>query len=456
MTALPSSSDTAPIEHLDQLTAWFAGGCKPVTGPLRVGTEHEKFMVNRATGHPVPYAGDTGIRAVLEGLTAFGWEPVLENGNPIALVRDGAAVSLEPGGQLELSGAPLVTLHETACETRQHFEEVQAVCDVLGLDMLMTGFHPDWQRENMPWMPKGRYDIMGDYMPKRGTLGLDMMLRTCTIQANLDYTSEGDMVDKFRAALALQPVATALFANSPFRDGQDTGFQSFRSQVWTDTDPDRCGVPGFVFEDSMGFERYRDYALDVPMYFVYREGRYLDASGQNFRDFLAGRLPALPGELPTLADWANHLSTLFPEVRLKRYLEMRGADCGPESHIVALPALWTGLLYDQQALDGALELVNDWTPDQHQQIRQDVPRHGLKTPVTDQQTLGDVAAVVLELADAGLARRAQLDARGQDERQYLDPLREILEQGQTLADVMRTDRLAAFTVQEQQRQAQWG
>jgi glutamate--cysteine ligase len=435
MTALPDTAATAMIADTAQLVEWFAAGCKP-DASRRVGTEHEKFVFDRTTGQPVPYDGKRGIRAILEGLTAFGWEPVLENGQPIALVRGQAAVSLEPGGQLELSGAPLATLHETAAETRQHLEEVKAVCDPLGLGVLGVGFHPAWRRAEMPWMPKGRYAIMRAYMPTKGMLGLDMMLRTCTIQANLDYTSESDMVRKFRAALALQPVATALFANSPLRDGRDTGFQSFRSHVWTDTDPDRCGVPAFVFEDGMGFQRYAEYALDVPMYFVYRDGRYIDASGQSFRDFLAGRLPALPGEKPILADWVNHLSTLFPEVRLKRYLEMRGADGGPEAHITALSALWTGLLYDADALEGALELVAGWDLATHQQLRQDVPRFGLETPL-GRMPLRELARRVLDLAAAGLARRGLRNTAGVDEQVYLAPLRRIVETGETLADVLR-------------------
>lgn len=435
MTAVPTTGDTAPLTDLIQLVDWFAAGCKSADA-VRVGTEHEKFVADRRTGQPVPYDGPRGIRAILEGLIRFGWEPVLENGQPIALVRGQAAVSLEPGGQLELSGAPLATLHETAAETRQHLEEVKAVCDPLGLEVLGIGFHPEWRREEISWMPKGRYGIMRAYMPKKGQLGLDMMLRTCTIQANLDYTSEADMVRKFRASLALQPIATALFANSPFREGSDTGFASFRSNVWTDTDPDRCGVPGFVFDDGMGFARYAEYALDVPMYFVYRNGAYIDASGQSFRDFLAGRLPALPGELPILADWVNHLSTLFPEVRLKRYLEMRGADGGPEAHIVALPALWTGLLYDAAALEGALDLVAGWSMADHLQLRRDAPRQGLKARV-GRQTVREIAGQMLDLADAGLARRAHHNPSGHDERMYLEPLHSIVTSGKTLADAWR-------------------
>ena len=443
MTALPDTGATNIITDTAQLVDWFAAGCKH-PGTLRVGTEHEKFVYDLKTGNPVPYEGARGIRAILDGLTAYGWEPVREHGNPIALVRGQAAVSLEPGGQLELSGAPLATLHETAAETRQHLEEVKAVCAPLGLNVLGVGFHPYWSRAEIPWMPKGRYAIMGAYMPKRGQLGLDMMLRTCTIQANLDYTSEADMVRKFRASLALQPVVTALFANSPFREGQDTGFQSCRSAVWTDTDPDRCGVPEFVFEDGMGFERYMDYAIDVPMYFVYRDGHYIDASGQSFRDFLAGRLPALPGEKPILADWVNHLSTLFPEVRLKRYLEMRGADGGPEAHIVALPALWAGLLYDAAALEGALDLVAGWSTAAHLQLRQDVPRLGFAARV-GRLTVRELARMMLDLAEAGLARRGVRNVAGVDERSYLAPLRQIVETGETLADVLRTQAAQPMT-----------
>src|SRR5215813_11142922 len=343
MSAPPSGGGT-PIENRRQLVEYFAAGNKP-RADWRLGTEHEKFGFHKETLKPLAYDGPDGIRAMLDGLTRFGWEPLVEGNNIIALTRGKANITLEPGGQFELSGAPLETLHETAEENAQHIEEVN-------------------------WMPKGRYRIMRDYMPRKGKLGLDMMLRTCTVQTNLDFGSEADMVKKFRVSLALQPVATALFANSPFKEGKPAGYKSYRSHIWTDTDPDRCGMLPFVFEEGFGFERYADYMLGVPMYFVYRDGKYIDASGQSFRDFLKGRLPARPGELPTLNDWADHVTTAFPEVRLKRYLEMRGADSGPLPALTALPAFWVGLLYDQTALDAAWDLVKDWTIADHDFLRE--------------------------------------------------------------------------------------
>ena len=345
MSAPPSGGGT-PIENRRQLIEYFAAGNKP-RAAWRMGTEHEKFGFHTATLKPLAYDGPAGIRAMLEGMTRFGWEPVVEGNNPIALQRGKASVTLEPGGQFELSGAPLETLHETAEENAQHLDEVKEVAGEIGAGFIGLGFAPEWKREDMHWMPKGRYKIMREYMPKKGKLGLDMMLRTCTVQTNLDFESEADMVKKFRVSLALQPLATALFANSPFKEGKAAGYKSYRSHIWTDTDPDRCGMLPFVFEDGFGFERYADYMLDVPMYFVYRDGKYIDASGQSFRDFLKGKLPARPGELPTVNDWADHITTAFPEVRLKRFLEMRGADSGPLPALNALPALWVGLLYDQ-------------------------------------------------------------------------------------------------------------
>ena len=357
----PPQTKGAPITDRRQLIEYLEAGCKP-KAEWRVGTEHEKFGYTHDDLRPLPYDGERGIRALLEGLAAqFNWQIVTENELPIALQRGGASVTLEPGGQVELSGAPVKTLHETCCEVHEHLDQVRAVAAPLGIGMLGLGFQPKWRREDIPWMPKGRYRIMGSYMPTKGRLGLDMMLRTCTIQTNLDFSSEADMVQKFRVGLAWQPVATALFANSPFTDGRPNGFLSYRSHVWTDTDPDRSGILPFVFEAGMGFERYVDHALDVPMYFVYRDGKYIDAAGQSFRDFLKGRLPALPGELPTITDWSDHLTTLFPEVRLKRYLEMRGTDGGPWRSLCALPALWVGVLYHQATLDAAWHRVKDWT-----------------------------------------------------------------------------------------------
>jgi glutamate--cysteine ligase len=429
----PPQEKGAPITDRRQLIEYLEAGCKPKPD-WRVGTEHEKFGYTHDDLRPLPYDGERGIRALLEGLAGqFGWQIVRENERPIALQKGGASVTLEPGGQVELSGAPVQTLHETCCEVHEHLDQVRAVAAPLGIGMLGLGFQPKWRRDEIPWMPKGRYRIMRRYMPTRGNLGLDMMLRTCTIQTNLDFASEADMVQKFRVGLAWQPVATALFANSPFTDGRPNGFLSYRSHVWTDTDPDRCGILPFVFEDGMGFERYVEHALDVPMYFVYRDGRYIDAAGQSFRDFLAGRLPALPGEVPTLSDWSDHLTTLFPEVRLKRFLEMRGADGGPWRSLCALPALWVGMLYYQATLDAAWDRVKDWTIEEHQYLRAEVPRRGLATPFRG-GTVQDLAKAMLDLADAGLAARAEEDWFDQDERQFLTALRAIAESGRTPAE----------------------
>lgn len=430
----PPTGTGEPITDRRQLVEWFARGCKPRQS-FRIGTEHEKFCFTTADLRPLPYEGRSGIRALLDGLAdRFGWERVLEEGRPIALTKGGCAVTLEPGGQLELSGAPLETLHQTCCEVHTHLDEVKKVAEPLGVAMLGMGFNPKWRREDIPWMPKGRYRIMRAYMPKRGGLGLDMMLRTCTVQVNLDFESEADMVTKLRTSLALQPVATALFANSPFLEGRPSGFLSLRSRVWLDTDPDRSGMLPFVFEEGFGFERYVDYLLDVPMYFVYRQGRYLDAAGQSFRDFLDGRLPALPGERPTISDWSDHVTTAFPEVRLKRYLEMRGADGGRFRTICALPALWVGLLYDETSLAAAADLVADWTVAELEELRREVPRQGLATPFRGGTVL-DLARTIVGLARDGLARRARLDWDGQDETRYLKPLEETVATGLTPAEV---------------------
>ncbi len=433
MSAPPTSSGE-PITSKRQLVEYLADGCKP-RERWRIGTEHEKFVFHRSDLRPVTYDGPDGIRALLERLTRFGWMPVLENGNPIALARGKASISLEPGGQFELSGAPLETLHETADEIRSHLDEAKTVTRELGLGMLGVGFNPKWKRQDFSWMPKGRYAIMRDYMPKRGTMGHDMMLRTCTVQVNLDFASEADMVRKFRVGLALQPVATALFAASPFVEGKATGFLSYRSHVWTDVDPDRCGILPFVFEDGFGFERYVDYLLDMPMYFVFRDGRYIDASGQSFRDFMAGRLPARPGETPGMGDWTDHLTTAFPEVRLKRFLEMRGADTGPFAELCALPSFWTGLLYDEAALDAAHAIVADWTAAEHDYLRAEVPRRALATPFRG-RPLRRLALDLLEIARGGLRRRGRRGAGGTDETQYLDALFAKAESGRTLADAM--------------------
>jgi glutamate--cysteine ligase len=432
----PPKTKGAPIADRRELVAYLEQGGKPDPADWRIGTEHEKFAFRLADKRPLPYEGEQGIGALLaEFSRRFGWQPVQENGNTIALSQGEANISLEPGGQFELSGAPLQSIHQTCAETGEHLSQVRQIGADMGIGMLGLGFNPKWRRDDIPWMPKGRYKIMRDYMPKRGGLGLDMMTRTCTVQVNLDFASESDMVKKFRVSLALQPIATALFANSPFTEGRPNGFQSFRAHIWTDTDPDRTGDLPFVFESGFGFERYVDYALDVPMYFVYRDGRYIDASGQSFRDFLEGRLPALPGEKPLLTDWTDHLTTLFPEVRLKRYLEMRGADGGPWSRLCALPALWVGLLYDANALDAAWRLVQDWTAEERAALKAAVPRQGLQAPFRG-GTVQDVAARVVAIAREGLkgrARRSQASVTGEDETPYLDPLVETVESGMTPA-----------------------
>ena len=428
----PSQVKEEPITRRDQLVEFLASGSKPAA-EWRIGTEHEKFGFSLDDLRPLPYEGPRGIHAMLEGLAKFGWERVEEHGKLIALVKGMCSVTLEPAGQLELSGAPLETIHQTCCEVESHLAEVRQVADPLGIGFLGMGFQPKWKREDMPWMPKGRYAIMRAYMPKKGKLGLDMMTRTCTVQVNLDYSSEADMVKKFRVGLALQPIATALFADSPFTEGKPNGYLSYRSQVWSDTDPDRTGMLGFVFEDGFGFERYVDYLLDVPMYFSYRDGTYVDASGQSFRDFLAGKLPALPGALPTLKDWADHMTTAFPEVRLKKFLEMRGADGGPWNRLCALPAFWTGLLYDGAALDAAWDLVKDFSMAEREAMRNAVPRTALKTPFRN-GTVRELALEALKIAGYGLKRRARLNRRGADEAMYIEPLVEFAQANQTPAE----------------------
>ena len=417
---------------IDDLTAVLAGGCKP-KDQWRIGAEHEKFGFVKADLRRPSYDEPSGIRAMLTGLQRFGWTPVEEGGHLIALERGGASVSLEPGGQFELSGAPLEDMHQICDETGRHLMEVKMVADEIGLGFLGLGFDPLWARADIPIMPKGRYDIMRAYMPKVGSLGLDMMLRTCTIQANLDYASEADMALKFRASLALQPIATALFANSPFTEGKPNGFLSARANVWTDTDPDRTGMLDFVFQDGFGFETYVEYALDTPMYFVKRDGRYIDASGQSFRDFMEGRLPALPGELPTLKDWGDHLTTLFPEVRLKTYLEMRGADGGPWSRICALPALWAGILYEDASLNAAWDLCKHWDVEDHERLRRDVTRLGLKAEVAG-RSVRDVAVDMVAIARDGLKSRNRLSGGLVDERGHLAELEEIADSGVTPAE----------------------
>ena len=429
-----NSKNLAPVESIADLTAYLASGSRPES-EWSLGTEHEKFGFRKDDLRPLPYEGERGIRKVLETLaTDYDWNPVFENGLPIALLNDeGASITLEPGGQLELSGALLDNLHQTCDEVNTHLKQVRAVCDPLEIGFIGMGFHPKWPRSEMEWMPKDRYRIMRAYMDKKGSMGQDMMSRTCTVQVNLDFGSEADMVRKFRTSLALQPIATALWANSPFTDGKPNGFHSFRSHVWEDTDPDRTGMLPWVFDGDMGFEKYTDYMLDVPMYFVYRDGQYINASGQSFRDFLEGRLPALPGEKPTIKDWEDHLTTAFPEVRLKRFLEMRGADGGPWRRLCALPAFWAGLLYHAPSLDAAWDIARDWSMEDRLILRREAPRLGLKAEIGGRD-LRSIALELLDLASAGLAARQRLNASGDNEVGFLSPLQEIAESGVTPAE----------------------
>lgn len=434
-TKTVSESNSPVIESREQLIASFARGEKPKER-WRIGTEHEKFVYAIADHHAPSWGEPHGIRALLIELQQHGWKPVEEGGNLIALTGADGSVSLEPAGQFELSGAPLDNLHETCCETGRHLEQVKAAGEKLGLGFLGLGMWPDKRRDELPIMPKGRYAIMLRHMPRVGSMGLDMMLRTCTIQVNLDYASEADMAQKFRVGLALQPLATALFANSPFTESKPNGYLSYRSHIWSDTDPARTGMLPFVFEDGFGYERYAEYMLDVPMYFVYRDGRYIDAAGLSFRDFLKGELSVLPGEKPTLEDWNDHLSTAFPEVRLKTFLEMRGADGGPWNRICALPAFWVGLLYDQGALDAAWDVVKHWSMEEREALRTAAPKLALSAPIPGGGTLRDIAGEVLEIANSGLAARARLNRSGDNETGFLDPLREIVRSGKVPAEVL--------------------
>ncbi|MBO33751.1 MAG: glutamate--cysteine ligase [Rhodospirillaceae bacterium] len=434
-----SDENKNEIEDKAQLIAFLASGCKPEE-QWKIGTEHEKFAFDPKTLRPLFYNGGKGIRAFLEGMERFDWMPVLENGKPIALVKeDHSSVTLEPGGQVELSGAPLDTIHQTCREVGLHLNQAKEIASELGISFMGMGYQPKWGLADIEWMPKGRYEIMRNNMLTKGDLGLHMMLATCTVQVNLDFKSEAHMTEMFRTSLAVQPVATALWASSPFRDGAKSGYLSYRSHIWTDTDPDRCGLLPFVFEDGFGFEHYVDYMLDVPMYFVYRNGKYIDASGQSFRDFMAGTLPALPGEKPTIKDWEDHLTTVFPEVRLKKYIEMRGADGGPWNRLCALPAFWVGLMYDAEAFAAVRALIKDWSYQEISSLRDNVPRTALSTEFRG-GTVQDLALQLLAIAKGGLVRRGKLDSSGQDESTFLKPLHHIAETGVTPAEEL----LASF------------
>jgi glutamate--cysteine ligase len=437
MSTREQGAQSAVVETRDDLVRWLAAGEKPKSA-WRIGTEHEKFVFRTGSLKPVSYGGPDGISALMQELMSrHGWLAIREGENIIALKRPdgvkGGTISLEPGGQFELSGAPLETLHETVSETDEHLREILGVGEDLAIGFLGVGFTPKWRLDEIPHMPKKRYELMTRYMPKVGSRGLDMMYRTATIQVNLDFGSEADMVKKLRVSLALQPIATALFASSPFTEGRPNGFQSMRSEVWRDTDNQRTGMLPFAFEPGMGYERYTDYALDVPMYFVYRDGKYIDATGQSFRDFMAGRLKGLEGERPTADDWADHLTTLFPEVRLKRFLEMRGADGGRWNTITALSAFWTGILYDEVALDQAWQMVRDWNAEEREALRDRVPKTGLATPLRS-TNVGELARQALSISQKGLKNRGYVNALGQDETVYLQPLEAISDSGQTVSD----------------------
>ncbi len=432
--SIPQSGG-GPIERHEQLAEYLADGCKP-KDEWRIGTEHEKFGYCKDSLKPLPYAGERSILAVLEGLRdGHGWDPLIEGGNLIGLTKDGANISLEPGGQLELSGAPLETIHQTCDEVNDHLRDVKDIADRIGVGFIGLGAAPIWTHDEMPLMPKGRYKLMDGYMQKIGTMGTTMMRRTCTVQVNLDFGSEADMVQKLRVALALQPVATALFANSPFFEGKPNGHKSWRSRVWRSLDADRTGMLPFVFEEGFGFERWVEYALDVPMYFVYRDGQYINALGQSFRDFLQGKLPALPGETPTLSDWADHLTTVFPEARIKKFIEMRGADGGPWRRLCALPAFWVGLLYDQTALDAAWDLVKGWDAETREGLRVAASVDGLQAKVNGID-MHDLAGEAVAIAEAGLKARARPGAGGMvpDETHFLNALKESIETGKVPAD----------------------
>jgi glutamate--cysteine ligase len=430
-----ADSHSPLIETRADLIEALARGAKPAD-EWRIGTEHEKHVFHSDPLRPVTYEGEQGIRALLAGIEKVtGWHPFYDGDNPIGLRNDAVAggISLEPGGQFELSGAPQSDIHGTAEEMGEHLRIARSVAEPLDIHFLGLGVTPLWSVSEMPRMPKTRYGIMAPYMEKMGSLGTSMMFRSATVQTNLDFSSEADMVKKLRVSLALQPVATALFANSPFSQGRDTGYLSYRSQIWLDTDPDRTGMLPFVFDEGFGFEQYVDYALDVPMYFVIRDRKYINTAGESFRAFLKGELPQLPGELPTIKDWEDHLSTIFPEVRLKQYLEMRGADMGDEASVAALSAFWTGLLYDDVSLEAAYELIEPWTREQRETLRREVPRLGLMTP-HDRSNLFDIAAQAVGIAEAGLVRRGRRNAAGKDETIYLAPLEEVIRTAESPAD----------------------
>ncbi|WOC15514.1 glutamate--cysteine ligase [Pseudochrobactrum sp. MP213Fo] len=432
------TTDETVISGIEELAEYLADGCKPKEN-WRIGTEHEKFPYYTQGNSPVPYEGTRGIRAILQAMQQrLGWDPIIDEGNLIGLVstQGQGAISLEPGGQFELSGAPLQTIHQTFAEASQHLADVHDISTPMGIRFLGMGGSPKWTLAETPVMPKSRYAIMTAYMPKVGKEGLDMMYRTSTIQVNLDFASETDMRHKMQVGMKLQSVATALFASSPFTEGKPNGLQSWRSDIWRDTDNNRAGVLPFVFSERFGFADYVDWALDVPMYFIMRDGHYVDCTHITFRQFMHGAMKDHPtAGQPNIGDWANHISTLFPEVRLKRFLEMRGADGGPLEHIAGLSAFWVGLLYDEEALNAALDLTKDWSFEAVAEMRNSVPKLGFKTPL-GHGTVADIARQAVSIAQLGLKNRKQHNEKGQDETIHLAALEDILTSGQPLAETM--------------------
>jgi glutamate--cysteine ligase len=434
------TTDESPIGGLDEMVGYLASGCKP-REEWRIGTEHEKFPFCAVDHSPIPYEGERSIKALLEGMQKeLGWEPIIDEGNLIGLFEPSGmgAISLEPGGQFELSGAPLETIHQTCRESNQHLNQLRQIADPLGIKFLGLGASPKWTLDETPRMPKSRYDIMRNYMPKVGTQGLDMMHRTSTIQVNLDFESEADMRKKMQMAYRLQPIATALFANSPFTDGKPNGLLSWRADIWRDTDNNRAGVLPMVFNDDFGFKDYVEWALDVPMYFVLRNGKYIDCTDVTFRQFLDGALKGkIPDPEPNKGDWTNHLSTVFPEVRMKKFIEMRGADGGPWRRICALPAFWVGLCYDDAALEAAWQLTKDWSFEEVVALRNAVPAEGLQARIKG-KTVQEMSKQVLGIAREGLIARNNLNPEGFDEAHFLAPLEEVAARGTTSAEQMIT------------------
>lgn len=423
------------ILQKSQLIEFFARQCKP-QDQWKIGIEFERFAYDKKKLKPLPYSGRTSTTTFLQELAKkYNWQPVMEGQNIIALKRDQQSITLEPGGAIELSGAPLPSVHHCCKSVNIHMQETADIGEQLGVGFLTLGFDPKWNRGDFTWVPKSRYDIMREYMPRVGNMGIDMMQRTATVQVNLDYASESDMVQKSRIGLALQPIIGAIFSNSPFMNGRVSGFQSYRNYVWLDTDAARTGDLPFMFDGDGGFEKYVDYLLDVPMYFVLRDGQYIDATGQSFRDFMVGKLPALPGEFATIEDWQNHTTCVFPIVRLKPWIEMRGADGGSWQYLCALPALWTGLLYDVDAQQATTDLIKDWAADERRSLHLDTPKAGLQTKFR-RGTVANIAKQILTIAEHGLQRRNFRDKNGADETYFLDPLKEILDSGKTQSDLL--------------------